>query len=140
MYEVDVRLKGTTTYVNPVMHTRPVMTGEVMRAAIVQAGVSLGLVDIRELVKPKTQTIDFGKGEWDFEKKYTQAVKGEMQRHVRPAMKEGWEASFVLQVDPSVSPDQLQQVLKEAGMVYGVGALTPRYGKFEVEDFRVVSE
>lgn len=138
MYEVNIRLKGTTTYVNPSPNDRPAMTGEVVRLAIVRAGVSRGLVDIREMVRPKTQAVEWGA--WDFEKKYTQAVRGELQPHVRPAMKKGWEASFAFEVDDQLPPEQLQQVLKEAGMVYGVGALTPRYGKFEVEDFRVVSE
>lgn len=50
----------------------------------------------------------------------------------------GWELAFTIEVaDEQVTLDALRQILDEAGRAVGIGDYRPRYGRFEVIEFRV---
>lgn len=49
-----------------------------------------------------------------------------------------WELSFEIDViDDRISPEVVKEVLEYAGLYVGIGDLRPRYGRFEVINFKV---
>jgi len=57
---------------------------------------------------------------------------------VRGGTKEGWKLAFtLLVVDDRRDPDQLRIAFEEAGMLVGLGAGRPDYGRFEVTKWEV---
>jgi len=59
---------------------------------------------------------------------------------IRPALKEGWKASVIIQVllPEYISPGLLHRVLIDAGRLVGVGDFRPSYGRFQVTRFAVL--
>lgn len=55
----------------------------------------------------------------------------------RPAYKMGWEADFrMLVLDDQIPLKMLREILANAGQFYGIGDWHPRYGRFEVLQFK----
>jgi hypothetical protein len=49
-----------------------------------------------------------------------------------------WELTFDIQIlDDRITPDVVREVLDYAGLYLGVGDMRPRYGKFQVTEFKV---
>lgn len=56
----------------------------------------------------------------------------------RPALKEGWELSFGLNVvDDRRTPAEIRRSLDEAGLLVGLGSWRPEYGRFLVIEWQV---
>ena len=58
----------------------------------------------------------------------------------RPALKEGWQATVVIQIllPEYISPGLLHRVLIDAGRLVGVGDFRPSYGRFQVTKFALL--
>jgi len=55
----------------------------------------------------------------------------------RPAFKKGWEAEFnVLVLDDQIPLETLKNILVNAGRFYSIGDHKPRFGRFEVVEFK----
>jgi hypothetical protein len=53
----------------------------------------------------------------------------------------GWQLAFTIQVqDDQLRPDVVRPILEEAGRAVGIGDYRPRYGRFEVAEFRVADD
>lgn len=85
-----------------------------------------------------------GKGvkNWDYEHKCRVQVQRNGVTRVRPAMKAGWQATFLLQVNlpEYISESLLRQLVADAGRLVGVGDFRPTYGRFTVTGFDVVED
>lgn len=66
-----------------------------------------------------------------------QSGKGAITRR-RPMLKAGWEVSFVVVVNQPdfIKPKTLRDVLEEAGRFVGLCDWRPKYGLFEVTEFK----
>jgi hypothetical protein len=53
----------------------------------------------------------------------------------------GWEATFeaLVQTPEYISPDELHEVIVQAGRLVGIADFRPTYGRFSVVRFEVVS-
>ena len=80
-----------------------------------------------------------GKVDWD----YLHQCRVQVQRNgitrSRPALKAGWECEIQLMVllPEYVRPNDLHDVLTNAGKLVGVGDFRPTYGRFSVTSFDV---
>jgi hypothetical protein len=61
---------------------------------------------------------------------------------VRPAIKAGWQATFILMVNlPEYVPsDMLNGLITDAGRLIGLADFRPTYGRFQVVRFEVLSD
>lgn len=63
---------------------------------------------------------------------------GPMVTLYRPKLDPGWTLSFRLLVaDTTIHPDTLKQIISFAGLLAGIGAWRPEYGRFVLERFSV---
>jgi hypothetical protein len=85
-----------------------------------------------------TQAASVGKVNWDYEHACRVTVQRNSVTRVRPALKSGWRATFVFQVNlpEYISVELLQDVLTQAGRIIGVGDFRPSYGRFMVTEFK----
>jgi hypothetical protein len=83
-----------------------------------------------------------GKDAWDYEHKCRVTVQRNGVTRVRPAMMAGWCCSIQLMVNiPAyIRPQDLHDVLTNAGRLVGVGDFRPTYGRFLVKSFDVGME
>ena len=60
----------------------------------------------------------------------------------RPAMRTGWKARFILQVQlpEYLAPQKLNYLIQQAGRVVGVGDFRPSFGRFSVVKFEVLGD
>lgn len=58
---------------------------------------------------------------------------------LRLQINEGWELNFRLHVIEDLQPNVLRDILIEAGRAVGIGDFRPKYGRFEVAAFDVVT-
>lgn len=60
----------------------------------------------------------------------------------RPAMKEGWKASFILlcNLPEYVAPQKLNYLLQQAGRIIGLADFRPSFGRFNVTRFEVLDD
>ena len=57
---------------------------------------------------------------------------------IRPTFAPGWELRFCAQVfDDEIQPDLLQDILTLAGKSVGIGDYRPKFGRFNVVEFKV---
>jgi len=89
-----------------------------------------------------TQLASLGTTEWDYEHKCRVQVQRNGITRVRPAMKAGWHATFMFQVNlpEYISQTFLLNLLVDAGRLIGVGDFRPTYGRFQVESFKLVED
>jgi hypothetical protein len=63
---------------------------------------------------------------------------GPMVKLYRPKLDPGWELSFRLLIaDTTLHPDTMKQIINFAGLLAGIGAWRPEYGRFVLERFVV---
>lgn len=77
---------------------------------------------------------------WDYEHRCRVQVQRNGVTRVRPALRAGWQASFVFLVNlpEYVSREMLLGLLTDAGRLIGVGDFRPTYGRFQVTAFTVL--
>lgn len=82
-----------------------------------------------------TPMASVGKTDPDFLDTRRVMVQRQGVTRVRPAMKEGWRATFDLMVNlpEYVPPILLRHVLDDAGRLVGIGDFRPTYGRFVVK-------
>ena len=63
---------------------------------------------------------------------------GPMVKLYRPKLDAGWTLTFRLLIaDTTIHPDTLKQIISFAGLLAGIGAWRPEYGRFMLERFEV---
>ena len=80
-----------------------------------------------------------GKDKWDYEHRCRALVQRNAVTRVRPAFLAGWEArlQLLVNVPEYIRPDDLHDVLSQAGKLVGVGDFRPTYGRFRVTSYEV---
>ncbi len=86
-----------------------------------------------------TPLASLGASHWDYEHKCRVVVQRNGITRVRPAMKEGWSATFRLMVNlpEYITPSMLGEVIANAGRLVGTGDFRPTYGRFQVTSFDI---
>jgi hypothetical protein len=86
-----------------------------------------------------TPLASLGVKDWDYEDRRRGVVQRQGINRTRPAMKAGWQASFVLMVNTPeyISPAMLNETLQTAGRLIGVGDFRPTFGRFLVTHYAV---
>jgi hypothetical protein len=89
-----------------------------------------------------TDLASLGVKDWDYlDKRRVQIQRNAITRS-RPAIKEGWRASFILQVQLPEYVDQhlLNTTIQAAGRLVGLADFRPSYGRFSVTKFEVLDD
>ena len=89
-----------------------------------------------------TPLASLGREAWDFEDRRRVTIQRAGITRTRPAMKQGWRATFLLMVNlPEYIPQEmLLDVISQAGRLVGVGDFRPTYGRFQVIRYRLTDE
>lgn len=127
------------------------LPGEYLRGAII--GASKFRQDPRsprksamDLVKAAvislTPLASLGVKEWDYEHKCRVTIQRNGITRVRPALKAGWSASFILMVTlpEYVSTGMLNGLIADAGRLIGLADFRPTYGRFQVTAFEILED
>lgn len=95
---------------------------------------------MKAAVVPLTLLADTGAKEWDYVDRQRVVIQRSAVTRERPALKEGWEATFELLVNVPeyVSPALLNEMLVQVGRLNGLGDFRPTYGRFNVVHFEVI--
>lgn len=88
-----------------------------------------------------TELCSFGIKDWHYEHKCRVQIQRNAITRTRPALKKGWTCKVVLMVNVPeyIRPDDLCDVLTNAGRLCGLCDFRPTYGRFQVREFRIVS-
>ena len=94
---------------------------------------------VKAAVVSLTALASLGIREWDYEHRCRVQVQRNGLTRVRPAIKQGWSATFTLQVNlpEYILPEMLHGLITDAGRLIGVGDFRPTYGRFQVVHFEV---
>lgn len=125
--------------------------GEYLRASII--GAAKFRQDPRsprksavDLVKASVITLtplaSLGVRDWHYEHKCRVQVQRNGITRIRPALREGWAATFVFLVNlpEYVSPMMLNSLITDAGRLIGIADFRPTYGRFVVDRFEVLED
>jgi hypothetical protein len=83
--------------------------------------------------------IPLGKKEPDEIDKRPVVIRGSRILRERPMMKEGWELSFAIDIlDEQLATEVVKKILEYAGRYVGIGDYRPRFGRFEITEFKEV--
>jgi hypothetical protein len=87
-----------------------------------------------------TQNASLGVKEWDYEDRRRVVIQRAAINRIRPAMKTGWRATFILMINlpEYISPDLLNEMIQMAGRLVGLGDFRPSYGRFQVVAFNII--
>ena len=79
---------------------------------------------------------------WDYLDKRRVCIQRNAITRSRPAMKEGWKATFIIQVQLPEYIDQqlLNTTIQAAGRLIGLADFRPSYGRFSVTKFQVLDD
>ncbi len=90
-------------------------------------------LDILTPFEPKVST-------WDYMDRRRVRVQQAAVTRSRPAMTEGWRATFSLRVllPQYIDEQSLHEVLRDAGSFVGLCDFRPTYGRFRIDHFEVV--
>lgn len=80
--------------------------------------------------------------DWDYLDKRRVVIQRNAITRSRPAMREGWKADFILQVQlPEYVDEQLlNTTVQAAGRLIGLADFRPSYGRFSVTRFQVLDD
>lgn len=80
-----------------------------------------------------------GKQKWDYEHRCRAVIQRNAINRTRPAVKAGWTATFDILVNlpEYITPNDLRDVIANAGRLIGVGDFRPTYGRFAIRSFEV---
>lgn len=87
-----------------------------------------------------TPLASLGLTKWDYEDARRVVIqRGSAVTRVRPAIKAGWRAQFQILVNlpEYIRPNDLNEVLSNAGRLIGLADFRPTYGRFQVVAFDV---
>lgn len=89
-----------------------------------------------------TPLASLGVKDWDFLDKRRVVIQRSAITRTRPAMKEGWKATFILQVQLPEYIDEslLNTTIQAAGRLIGLADFRPSYGRFSVTGFKVLDD
>lgn len=89
-----------------------------------------------------TELSSLGVKEPDYYDKRRVVIQRNAVTRSRPAMKEGWTAKFMLQVNlPEYCPPQkLNYLLQQAGRIIGLADFRPSFGRFNVTKFELLDD
>lgn len=89
-----------------------------------------------------TPLASLGVKEWDFMDKRRVVIQRNAITRSRPAMAEGWKATFVLMVNlpEYVDPQLLNGTIAQAGKLIGLGDFRPSFGRFNIAHFDVLED
>jgi hypothetical protein len=89
-----------------------------------------------------TPLASLGIREWDYDHRCRAQVQRAGITRVRPAIKAGWKATFVLLVHlpEYVSTTMLHGLITDAGRFVGVGDYRPTYGRFQIVGFEILTD
>jgi hypothetical protein len=76
---------------------------------------------------------------WDYEHKCRVTIQRNGITRVRPAIKAGWVAEFQLMsnLPEYIRPNDLHDVIVNAGRLIGLADFRPTYGRFQLVSFDV---
>lgn len=85
-----------------------------------------------------TTLASLGTADWDYEDRRRVVVQRNGVNRTRPAMKAGWkvEVDFAINLPEYIKPDDMMDVLTNAGRLIGVGDFRPSYGRFQVRSYK----
>jgi hypothetical protein len=97
---------------------------------------------VKAAVVSLTPLASLGVTAWDYEHRCRVQVQRNGVTRVRPALRAGWQASFIFAVNlpEYVSQEMLLGLLSDAGRLIGVGDFRPTYGRFQVVAFAVLED
>lgn len=97
---------------------------------------------VKAAVLSLTPQASLGIKDWSYEHRCRVQVQRNGVTRVRPAIRAGWSASFILLVNlpEYVAPEMLLGLLIDAGKLIGIADFRPTYGRFQVTGFKVLSE
>lgn len=89
-----------------------------------------------------TPLASLGTKEWDYTDKRRVCIQRNAITRSRPAMKEGWRATFILMVNlpEYVDAQLLNSTIAAAGKLIGLGDFRPSFGRFNVIRFEVLDD
>lgn len=89
-----------------------------------------------------TPLASLGAKKWDYEDRRRMVVQRNAINRVRPAIRVGWQATFILQVNlpEYVSQELLREVIGAAGRLVGLADSRPTYGRFSVVKYEVLGD
>lgn len=89
-----------------------------------------------------TELSSLGVKAWDYLDKRRVCIQRNAITRSRPAMREGWTASFILQVQlpEYVSEELLNSTIQAAGRLIGLADFRPSYGRFVLTKFTVLDD
>lgn len=89
-----------------------------------------------------TPLADLGARDWDYLDRRRVVIQRNAITRSRPAMKEGWKATFVLMVNLPEYIDQamLNETIAQAGKLIGLADFRPSFGRFNVVAFDVLED
>lgn len=89
-----------------------------------------------------TPLASLGAKNWDFLDRRRVCIQRNAITRSRPAMKAGWKAKFVLQIQLPEYIDEslLNSTIQAAGRLIGVGDFRPSYGRFSVIKFKLLED
>jgi len=89
-----------------------------------------------------TELASLGVKDWDLLDKRRVVIQRNAITRSRPCMREGWKATFVLQVQLPEYIDQalLHATITAAGKLIGLGDFRPSYGRFQINNFAVLED
>jgi archaeosine-15-forming tRNA-guanine transglycosylase len=87
-----------------------------------------------------TPLASLGITKWDYEDKRRVVIQRSAINRIRPAIKTGWRATFELMVNlpEYITPNDLRDVITNAGRLVGLGDFRPTYGRFAISQFDVI--
>lgn len=89
-----------------------------------------------------TELSSLAQKDWDYLDKRRVVIQRNGVTRSRPAMKEGWRATFVFMVNlpEYISPQLLNSTIQAAGKLIGLADFRPSYGRFNVVKFEVLKD
>ena len=89
-----------------------------------------------------TELASLGAKDWDYLDKRRVCIQRNAITRTRPAMREGWKATFRLMVNlpEYVEPQLLNSTIQQAGKLIGLADFRPSFGRFNVVQFEVLED
>lgn len=89
-----------------------------------------------------TPLADLGARDWDYLDRRRVVIQRNAITRSRPAMREGWKATFILLVNlpEYVDPAMLNETIAAAGKLIGLADFRPSFGRFNVINFEVLED
>lgn len=89
-----------------------------------------------------TPLASLGAKDWDYLDRRRVTIQRNAITRSRPAMREGWEATFILMCNlpEYVGPELLNSTIQQAGKLIGLADFRPSFGRFLVTAFKVLDD